>query len=68
MRGNTKDKTTHATISRPLVRRGRWSQWSAVHITGDEYAALGKLVAWRASLWDGDKMVAEQRSFLWSEK
>jgi hypothetical protein len=34
-------------------------------VTGDEYKKLGELVAWRVTLWDGDKLLAEQKSFLW---
>jgi len=34
-------------------------------MTGEEYKKFGELSAWRASLWDGDKPIAEQASFLW---
>lgn len=43
----------------------RFSQWSSVQLTGDRYRSLGELVAWRVSLWDGEQIIAEQKSFLW---
>jgi hypothetical protein len=42
-----------------------WTRWSGVEIKGQEYTDLGEVLAWRASLVEGDKVVAEQRSFLW---
>lgn len=58
-------------VSRPLVLEEMvqpnrfFSTWSSLPLRGEEYREFGKLIAWRATLWDGDTMVAEQRSFLW---
>lgn len=53
-------------LERP-VRRDRWfASWSALELTGEEFDRLGTLLAWRASLWEGDRMLASQESFLWS--
>ncbi len=41
------------------------STWSAVTLDKDAYQLLGGVVAWRVTLWDGDQMLAEQKSFLW---
>ena len=36
-----------------------------VSLSGEEYQKLGELSAWRATLWEGDRLLAEQKSFLW---
>ncbi|KAF0179352.1 MAG: Uncharacterized protein FD161_1451 [Limisphaerales bacterium] len=41
------------------------SAWSAVTLDKDAYHQLGSVVAWRVTLWDGETMLAEQKSFLW---
>ncbi len=44
----------------------RWlTTWTNVEVTGDEYKTLGEITAWRVSLWEGEKFLAEQKSFLW---
>jgi hypothetical protein len=47
---------------KPLGVSGRWSE---VTLKGDEFKKAGKLIAWRATLWEGDQQVAELKSFLW---
>jgi hypothetical protein len=42
-----------------------FSTWSQASLTGDAYKKFGELGAWRATLWDGNNLVAEQKSFLW---
>lgn len=41
------------------------STWSAVTLDKAAYEQLGTVVAWRVTLWDGETMLAEQKSFLW---
>lgn len=47
------------------VRKTRRSQWHRITIFGEEYARLGKVIAWRVRLWDGETMLAQEKSFLW---
>lgn len=47
------------------VRKTRRSQWHQITISGEEYARLGKVIAWRVSLWDGETRLAQAESFLW---
>jgi hypothetical protein len=47
------------------VKPGFFRQWTELPLTGEEYKQFGHAVAWRATLWDGDKQIAEQQSFLW---
>jgi len=62
--GHEKEPTTFVTEKtvKPPVFLHRWS---VVQVKGEDYKKFGELLAWRATLWDGDKLVAEQKSFLW---
>ena len=56
---------------KPLVLERRiepkpWHQsWSSLHLDGEAFRESGGIVAWRATLWQGESLVAEQKSFLW---
>lgn len=65
LRGSLKHKPTSVALEEPVQRRGLFSTWSRFHLTGADYERLGELTAWRATLWDGDTILAEQKSFLW---
>ena len=65
LRGNLGRVSTTKVLEQPVRFRGLFSTWSRVTLTGEEYKKFGELSAWRASLWDGDKPIAEQASFLW---
>ena len=65
LRGNRGRYGTTALVEEPVKFRGIFSTWSRVTLTGDAYKKFGELSSWRATLWDGDKLVAEQTSFLW---
>ena len=48
------------------IKPGRlFSTWTGLAMSKEAYAQMGAMVAWRATLWDGDQLVAEQKSFLW---
>lgn len=36
-----------------------------IQIIGEPYHLRGPVTSWRASLWDGERMLDEERSFLW---
>jgi len=65
LRGNRGRDGTTAVVEEDVKYRGLFTTWSRVSLTGDAYKKFGELSAWRATLWDGDKMIAEQKSFLW---
>ena len=46
--------------SPPLLRR-----WNSLTLGGADYKNFGELIAWRATLWRSDRMLSEQKSFLW---
>jgi len=47
------------------VTPGHYRHWTELPLTGDAYLKLGSIVAWRATLWSGDQLLATQQSFLW---
>lgn len=52
-------------IEEPIKPLGVSGSWSQVTLKGEEFKQAGKLIAWRATLWEGDQEVAELKSFLW---
>lgn len=52
-------------IEQPLQPKGLFSHWSAVVVDADTLKRVGDITAWRVTLWEGGKMLAEQKSFLW---
>lgn len=64
MRG-AKDKEPTTFVAETQLKGHWWRKWSSVTIQGADYANFGDLLAWRATLWEGDQMLAEQKSFLW---
>lgn|GEM_PF-247073 len=62
----SKGASAQPYILEQAVRRSRWfSQWSALKLPETDYHRLGEVMAWRATLWEGDQLLAEQKSFLW---
>jgi len=62
----SRGETTEASRFEQPVKVGRWfSTWSAITYAGEDFKKTGEVVAWRVSLWNGEQMMAEQRSFLW---
>lgn len=65
MRGNRTGQPTTATVEESVRHRGLFSAWARPALSGDAYRQFGELIAWRATLWEGDKLLSEQKSFLW---
>ena len=65
LRGIRHGETTRAAIEESVRHHGLFSSWANPALTGDAYKKFGTLTAWRATLWDGEDLVAEQKSFLW---
>ncbi len=53
------------SLEQPVARTGLFHRWSSLPLTGEPYQKIGEVTAWRATLWDGDILLAEQKSFLW---
>jgi hypothetical protein len=48
------------------VTPGFFHHWTSLTLNGLAYKQFGVLAAWRATLWDGNRLLNEQKSFLWS--
>ncbi len=53
-----------AVLEKPAAT-GFFHRWTSLTLDGADYKKLGALVAWRVTLWSGDQMLSEQKSFLW---
>jgi len=47
------------------VTPGFFSHWTPLTLAGTDYQNFGELVAWHTTLWSGDQLLGEQKSFLW---
>src|SRR5687768_14662219 len=65
MRGAIGTTNTAATLQGRVKKSGPFSRWSQLKLPSEDYRKLGELVAWRATLHQGDLQVAEHKSFLW---
>jgi hypothetical protein len=66
LRGQAKGDLPPKTILEQEVKPGGWfSHWAYLPLTGEAYRKIGSVTAWRATLWDGDRLLSEQKSFLW---
>ena len=65
MRGTLSNHVTSAQLEVPLKTGGSLPRWSKTALTSGDYAKFGDLMAWRISLWNGETLLADQKSFLW---
>jgi len=52
-------------IESPIKRKVLFGRWSEVTVDSAKFEKVGKMIAWRVSLLEGNAELAEQRSFLW---
>jgi hypothetical protein len=52
-------------LEQPVTPGGWFSHWIGFRLSGDEYRDLGEVTAWRVTLWEGQQLLGEQKSFLW---
>jgi hypothetical protein len=66
MRGVIRGDAPEALVLEKVVEpRGWFSHWSVISVTKENYRTLGELAAWRVTLWEEQRLLGEQRSFLW---
>ena len=63
MRGSREPKPF--IVESKLDRRPWYKRWTSLKLEGEDFKKAGEITAWRASLWQGDQLLAEQKSFLW---
>ena len=65
LRGSRSPAPGPIVVAAEARARGSYSQWTRVALSAADYEALGELMAWRVTLWRGDELLSEERSFLW---
>lgn len=68
LRGTAKGNLPSQTMLETGVKIGRSGaakRWTSLTLASEDYKKFGEVTAWRVTLWSGDQMVAEQKSFLW---
>jgi hypothetical protein len=58
-------EATPVVLEQPARRNHSHSRWNSLRMDGDSYRKIGTVIAWRATVWESDQLLAEQRSFLW---
>jgi len=65
LRGVARGDLPRETRLEKEVHPGWLSRWTSLPLSGEEYQNFGEVTAWRVTLWDGDQLLGEQKSFLW---
>lgn len=65
LRGTGPGSLPRQTTLEQAVMPHFFRHWTSFTLTGDDLKNFGEVNSWRATLWSGDQMLAEQKSFLW---
>ena len=65
MRGTAKSNLPSEMRLENFFTLSGGSHWSVLKLDGEQYKNFGEVTAWRVTLWAGDEMIGEQKSFLW---
>jgi hypothetical protein len=65
LRGTGTNGLPRRTTLEQSVTPGFFRSWTSLTLGGDAYKNFGEVTAWRATLWSGDQLLGEQKSFLW---
>jgi len=65
LRGTAKGELPSETTLESEVQLTGTSHWAKIKLDGEAYKQFGEVTAWRVTLWVGDEMIGEQKSFLW---
>jgi hypothetical protein len=66
LRGTAKGDLPSRAVLETEVKPGGWfSRWTSLPLTGEDYQKSGEITAWRVTMWEGERQLSEQKSFLW---
>ena len=66
MRGIAQGALPKETVLEKRVEPPGWlGSWSQIALEGEAYRNFGEVTAWRVSLWEGQRLLGERKSFLW---
>jgi hypothetical protein len=53
------------TLEKPVTPGGWFTHWAKFDLVGEDYKEFGRVTSWRVTLWEGNRLLSEQKSFLW---
>ena len=65
LRGIGQDEMPRRTTLESAMTPHFFRHWSSVTLASKDYKDFGEMVAWRVTLWSGNQLLGEQKSFLW---
>ncbi len=65
LRVSTARDAKSVVLEMEVPRKKSGSRWSRLILDGEKFRESGDVLAWRATLLDGDRKAAERTSFLW---
>jgi len=65
LRGAARGNLPTRTILETAVKPSFFRRWTSLPLLGEDYTQFGEVTAWRATLWEGDVLLGEHKSFLW---
>ncbi|MGH7953134.1 MAG: hypothetical protein ACREFE_14630 [Limisphaerales bacterium] len=65
LRGVSTDGLPRQTVLEQEVTPHFFRRWTSITLGGERYKNFSTVTAWRVTLWNGSRMLGEQKSFLW---
>jgi hypothetical protein len=65
LRGTAEGNQPREKTVEQALDREKTGDWTSIILRGEDYKKLGEVTAWRVTLWEGDRIIGEQKSFLW---
>lgn len=65
LRGTGPDSLPRQTTLEEKVTPHFFRHWTSLTLGGDDLKNFGNVTSWRATLWAGEHLIGEQKSFLW---
>ncbi|HZR19460.1 MAG TPA: hypothetical protein VFE51_19390 [Verrucomicrobiae bacterium] len=67
LRGITEGRLPRQTVLEQGLNNpgGHFTHWAEITLNGEAYKTFGAITAWRVTLWEGQKLIGQQKSFLW---
>lgn len=65
LRTSTTKNGPPLVLEQAVKPHGFFGTWDAIKLEGEAFKNAGDVISWRATLWEGETQVAEQKSFLW---
>jgi hypothetical protein len=65
LHGTGPDSLPRQTTLEQAVTPHFFRHWTSLTLADADLKNFGNVTAWRATLWSGDQMIGEQKSFLW---